>query len=62
MTIELVTHDPRWCPAFAQEALALQNALNNTVLAIHHVESTVIREILAKPIVDILCVVASLRP
>ncbi|MDF7815899.1 GrpB family protein [Hymenobacter sp. YC55] len=60
MGVELVPYDPRWSQAYAQEALALHHALGDTVLAIHHVGSTAIPGILAKPIIDILCVVVSL--
>ena len=60
MVVELVPHQPRWGKDFAQEAIALRHALGDTVLAIHHVGSTAIPGILAKPVIDILCVVTSL--
>ena len=60
MAVELVPHHPRWGPDFAREAVALRHALGDTVLAIHHIGSTAIPGILAKPVVDILCVVATL--
>ena len=60
MAVELVSHRPRWGREFAQEAIALRQALGHNVRAIHHVGSTAIPGILAKPILDILCVVTSL--
>ena len=60
MTVELVPHNSRWGQEFAREALALRQALGNTVLAIHHIGSTAIPEILAKPVIDILYVVPGL--
>ena len=60
MVVELVPHNPRWGRDFAQEAVAIRHALGDNVSAIHHVGSTAIPGILAKPIIDMLCVVASL--
>lgn len=60
MAVELVPHQPRWGSDFAQEAIALRHALGDTVRAIHHVGSTAIPGILAKPVVDILCEATSL--
>jgi GrpB-like predicted nucleotidyltransferase (UPF0157 family) len=60
MAIELVPYDSRWSREFAQEARALRQVLGNKVMAIHHIGSTAIPMILAKPIVDILCVATSL--
>jgi len=61
MAVDLVPHDPHWSVAFADEAIALQAVLETTAASIHHIGSTAIPSILAKPIIDILCVVYSLE-
>lgn len=55
--IEVVPHDPAWARAFRQEAEALRLLLGEETLAIHHIGSTAIPGIVAKPILDILVVV-----
>ena len=53
----VVPHDPEWAEAFAAEARALTGAIGGTCVAIHHIGSTAIAGILAKPIIDMLGVV-----
>jgi len=55
----VVPHDPEWAAAFAAEAWALTGAMGETCTALHHIGSTAIPGILAKPIIDILCEVSS---
>ena len=55
-TIEVVPHDPGWASAFAREASALRNIFIDTLVAMHHVGSTSIDGLPAKPIIDILVV------
>jgi GrpB-like predicted nucleotidyltransferase (UPF0157 family) len=55
----VVPHDPEWAAAFAAEAWALTGAMGETCTALHHIGSTAIPWILAKPIIDILCEVSS---
>ena len=55
----VVPHDPEWAAAFAAEAWALTGAMGETCTALHHIGSTAIPGILAKPIIDILCEVRS---
>lgn len=52
--VEVVPHDPRWREAFEAEAQAVAAALGETVVAIHHIGSTSIPDIHAKPVVDLL--------
>jgi len=52
--IELVPHIPEWEALFKKEAERLSSVLGDTLLQIHHIGSTAIPGILAKPIVDIL--------
>lgn len=50
----LVPHCPTWVPEFRLESAAISNALGDIVSAIHHIGSTSIPGIHAKPIIDIL--------
>lgn len=54
MKVEVVPHDPLWRDAFEEEAKQVATALGENVLAIHHVGSTSIPGIYAKPIIDML--------
>jgi len=56
----VVPYDPVWRDAFKQEAIRLTNALDELVSSIHHVGSTSIPGIYAKPIIDILLLVRDL--
>jgi GrpB-like predicted nucleotidyltransferase (UPF0157 family) len=47
-------HDPRWKDAFAAEAQVLNTVLGATALEIHHVGSTAIPNLWAKPTIDIV--------
>ena len=52
--VEVVPHDPRWRDAFEAEAKHVAAALGENVVAVHHVGSTAIPNIYAKPVVDLL--------
>jgi GrpB-like predicted nucleotidyltransferase (UPF0157 family) len=52
--VEVVPHDPRWRDAFEAEAGHVAAALGEHVVAVHHIGSTAIPNIYAKPIVDLL--------
>ena len=52
--VEVVPHDPRWQDAFEAEAKHVAAALGENVGAIHHIGSTAISNIYAKPVVDLL--------
>ncbi len=56
--IELVDHDPAWPERFADEARRIAAALGERALGIEHVGSTSVPGLAAKPIIDILLVVA----
>jgi GrpB-like predicted nucleotidyltransferase (UPF0157 family) len=53
-TVEQVPHDPEWDNAFQREALKLREILGDEIVAIHHIGSTSIPGITAKPVIDIL--------
>ncbi len=55
--IKVVPHDPNWPELFQAEADKLIGILGQEIVAIHHIGSTVIPNISAKPIVDILVTV-----
>lgn len=58
--IVLAEHDPGWAELFATEAKSLRCALGPVVLEVHHVGSTAVPGLLAKPIIDVLLVATSL--
>lgn len=53
-------HDQRWKDHFKDEARALRACLGETVLEIHHIGSTAVPGIMAKPVIDILVEMRSL--
>jgi len=52
--VEVVPHDARWRDAFEAEAKCVAAALGGNVVAIHHIGSTAIANIYAKPVIDLL--------
>lgn len=53
----VVPYDPGWAEAFIVEADALRAALQPLAVTLHHMGSTAVRGLPAKPIIDILGVV-----
>lgn len=58
--VELVPHSPHWAEMAASEARALKSALGDVLIVVHHIGSTSIPGIMAKPIVDLIPVATSL--
>lgn len=54
-------HDPAWASAFVSARETISNILGEGALGIHHVGSTAIPDILAKPVIDILIEASSLE-
>ncbi len=52
--VEVVPHDPKWREMFDVESRSVADALGENVIAIHHIGSTAISSIYAKPIIDLL--------
>ena len=52
--VEVVPYDPLWRGAFEAEARHVASALGENVVAVHHIGSTAIPNIYAKPIIDML--------
>lgn len=59
--VELAVHDPAWADRAIAAIQQLRQALGDVVLEAHHIGSTAIPGILAKPIVDLMLVVPSLE-
>lgn len=55
--VELHPHSPAWAGMAASEAVRLKEALGAMLVVVHHIGSTSIPGILAKPIVDLVPVV-----
>lgn len=60
MTKTITLHSSLWKTQFAEESRQLQAVFGRNVMSVHHIGSTAISNILAKPIIDILVVVRSL--
>lgn len=60
MKIYMVPHDPQWRDLFEHEAEQVTAALGSNVAAVHHIGSTAIPTIYAKPVIDLLLVVQDL--
>ncbi len=56
-SIQVVPYDPAWPQIFISEATIIKHALANNVLAIHHIGSTSVPGLSAKPKIDIIAVV-----
>jgi len=54
MRIQVVAHNPAWRDEFKAEARRITRALGDLVIHLHHIGSTAIPGIFAKPIIDFL--------
>jgi len=59
--IEVVPHDPAWADAYQTEVHKLAAVFAADQAEFHHIGSTAIPGILAKPVIDIMVVVAKLE-
>lgn len=55
--IEIVGYDPSWEEKFNREARLIEEILGGELVAIHHIGSTAVKGLAAKPIIDIMPVV-----
>lgn len=53
-TVEVVAYDDRWPEMFREEAAKIREAVGGAVRDIHHIGSTAVPGMAAKPILDIL--------
>ena len=58
--IDLIPYTPLWKEYYLKECQVLEKILKNNCKEVHHIGSTAIKKIMAKPILDILCVVHTL--
>lgn len=56
-TIVVVPYDTTWLEQFEQEAAHIKQALGTNCLEIHHIGSTAVPGLAAKPVIDIIAVV-----
>lgn len=59
--VEVVPYNLKWRESFETESKSIADALGDSVVAIHHIGSTAIPGIYAKPIIDLLAEVQDLR-
>jgi GrpB-like predicted nucleotidyltransferase (UPF0157 family)/predicted GNAT family N-acyltransferase len=59
--IKIVPYQSNWPEMFEAEAKLIQQALGSTCIAIHHIGSTSVPGLCAKPIIDILPVVKNIQ-
>jgi len=61
LMVVVLPYDLTWPDAFRQEALELRRALGDRIVALHHIGSTSVPGLLAKPIIDMLLEVSALE-
>jgi GrpB-like predicted nucleotidyltransferase (UPF0157 family) len=61
MKVHVAPYDPSWLTEFTAEAQRIRAALGGVAVAVHHIGSTAIPGIFAKPIIDILVEVDDIR-
>ena len=54
IAVELHAHDPGWAAVATQEAARIAPGFGDNLVRIHHIGSTAIQGILAKPILDLM--------
>ena len=59
-TVDLYDYDPNWPSLFASARAELLSACGPLVVAVHHIGSTAVPGLIAKPTIDIALVVASI--
>jgi len=59
--VELVPYSPLWLEMAKEESARLRGALGDVLVTVHHIGSTSIPGILAKPIIDLIPVAVSLE-
>ncbi|MBV8978527.1 MAG: GrpB family protein [Alphaproteobacteria bacterium] len=59
--VELHAHSPRWAEMAQEESRRLKDALGDLLVRVHHIGSTSIPGIMAKPIVDLIPIVGDIH-
>lgn len=57
LTSKIAAYDPKWASLYQKEALRLRQAFGPALLEIHHIGSTAVPDLPAKPEIDILILV-----
>jgi GrpB-like predicted nucleotidyltransferase (UPF0157 family) len=60
VAVELWPHDPAWAADAQREAARIAAAVGGLIVSVHHIGSTAVPNIRAKPILDLMPVVSSL--
>ena len=60
--VHLAEYDPDWPGEFIAESRMIREVLGEKVVDVHHVGSTAVNNLIAKPIIDLLVEVADLEP
>lgn len=58
--VDVVSYNPQWPVHFVAEETQLRSVLDHCLLAVHHIGSTSVPGLAAKPIIDIMLEVSSL--
>lgn len=61
LAVELVPHRAEWAEMAASESARLKEALGHLLITVHHIGSTAIPGIMAKPIVDLIPLVTDIE-
>ncbi len=61
MQVIVVPYNPKWVQKFETEAKVIQNQIGGIINAIHHIGSTSVPNLMAKPIIDIILDVDDLK-
>lgn len=61
MKVTIVEYNPDWLDKFEKESKKLQSILGNNLNHIHHIGSTSVPGLMAKPVIDIMLDVSSLE-
>jgi len=59
-TIQIVPHDPEWAALYRKEAVFLKSIFGHEMQDVHHIGSTAVPGLAAKPIIDLLVEVADI--
>ena len=61
MRVVVVPHDASWAETFEREAVLVRAALGDNTVQVHHIGSTAIAGIYAKPVIDLLVEVRAIE-
>ncbi len=61
MIVEVVKYDPNWINLFKSESQNISQLLEGVIHRVHHIGSTAVPGLMAKPIIDILLEVEDLK-